>query len=102
MIDIPVRVQRDGRWQAIDLDELTDAELSQAIDERRSRGDDGWTWVAAILVAMRPHLDDLRAGAGGEPLRIAVRGYLTALDRGDTEGVALWTESLRVVLERTP
>ncbi len=45
-----IRVQRDGKWQAVEIDCLTEAELDAFA---ASQPDRGWFWVRGLLKWIR-------------------------------------------------
>lgn len=49
-----VRIQRDGRWQAIEIDQLTDAELD-AFAESHPPGS-GWNWALFLAKWIREYV----------------------------------------------
>lgn len=64
MTGIYVRVQADdGKWENLELDALTDAELDRFVAMKKGDvGDDGWNWVRALARWIR---DNVREG--GQP-----------------------------------
>jgi hypothetical protein len=63
MTGIPIRILRDGRWQSVDLDTLTDAELDAFAMRNAREGRDGWPWVKALARWIRDHVRAERAEA---------------------------------------
>jgi hypothetical protein len=57
MTGFTTRIQRDGRWTNLDLDELTDDELfrwSQTMLARAPTG--GWSWAVSLAAWIRDHV----------------------------------------------
>ncbi len=55
MTGIFVRVQRDGRWQNAEFDQLSDAEMQQVVDRALANAPtpfdaalDAWSWALAL------------------------------------------------------
>lgn len=55
MTGIYVRVKRDGRWQNLELDTLTDAELEAWVHMQRAPGV-GWLCGRALATWIRDYL----------------------------------------------
>jgi hypothetical protein len=51
-----VRIQRAGRWQSIEIDQLTDAEL-HAFAESQPPGS-GWNWTILLAKWIRDHVKE--------------------------------------------
>ena len=49
-----VRAKRDGKWQSLDIVELTDDELDAF--ERCQAPDKGWQWAKALAGWIRDHM----------------------------------------------
>jgi hypothetical protein len=45
VIEVPVRIQRDGVWQTIGLHDLSDEELEAFAKEWADRPMEGWKWA---------------------------------------------------------
>jgi hypothetical protein len=52
-----IRIQRDGRWQNIEIDQLTDAELKEM--ELRFP-DRGWWWAKFLAAWIRDNVREVR------------------------------------------
>ena len=50
-----VRIQRDGKWQAVEIDQLTDAELEQFAQRQ---GQDGWKWAKFLATWIRNNVKE--------------------------------------------
>jgi hypothetical protein len=48
-----VRVYRDGKWQPIEIDQLTDAELAAFADTMK---EDGWKWAKFLAAWIRDNV----------------------------------------------
>ena len=48
-----VRICRDGEWQAVEFDQLTDAELQ---DFAAKMPDDGWKWAKFLAAWIRDNI----------------------------------------------
>jgi hypothetical protein len=55
MTGIFVRIERDGRSQAVEFEDLTEAEMSAFIRERPAS--DGWAWAIRLAGWIRDHGD---------------------------------------------
>ena len=58
-----VRIERDGKWQSIEIDQLTDAELDTfaAANHQLERG---WTWAKFLAKWIRDNIkEDSNANA---------------------------------------
>lgn len=55
MTGIYVRVMRDGAWQSLEVDTLTDGELS-AWARQRAHDDIGWAWAVRLAAWIRDHV----------------------------------------------
>jgi hypothetical protein len=53
MTGYPVRVFRDGTWQSLEIDELTDIELEE-LAERFPEG--GWNWAMGLAKWVRDNV----------------------------------------------
>ena len=51
-----VRVLRDGRWQSIEIDQLSDKELDEFISSKIEGQEDGWSWVRALAIWVRDNV----------------------------------------------
>lgn len=54
---VPVRIQRDGAWQSVDFDTLTDAELEAFCEVHGGDPLTGWRWARTLAkhLARRAH-----------------------------------------------
>jgi hypothetical protein len=50
-----VRVQRDGHWQNVEIDQLTDAELDAFAATQPERG---WAWAKFLSRWIREHVTE--------------------------------------------
>jgi hypothetical protein len=55
MTGIYVRIERDGRWQSVEFEDLTEAEMGAFIRERPAS--DGWAWAIRLAGWIREHGD---------------------------------------------
>lgn len=51
-----VRICRDGKWQAVDVAEMTDAELEEFFDSAKLSGERLAAWVQALARWIREHV----------------------------------------------
>ena len=56
MTGIFVRVQRDGKWQNLELESLTDEELDKFISTQGADG--GWSWVKVLVKWIRDNVKE--------------------------------------------
>ncbi len=54
MTGAPIRIERDGQWVAVDIDELTDKELADFIE---NAPDSGWAWVRFLVGWIRDNVE---------------------------------------------
>ncbi len=50
-----VRIQKDGTWQNIEIDQLTDKELDQL---EKDYSDRGWFWAKFLAKWIREHVGE--------------------------------------------
>jgi hypothetical protein len=50
-----IRVQRDGRWDKVEIDQLTDAELAEMA---ASKPNDGWMWAIFLAKWIRDNVGE--------------------------------------------
>ncbi len=48
-----VRIERDGKWQPIEIDQLTDQELERLAEEQPERG---WVWATYLAKWIRDNV----------------------------------------------
>lgn len=65
-----VRTEVDGKWQAVEVDHLTDDQLDFYIAQQRAAGGDGWRWMKELAkwirdnVTVRPTADSPAPNGG--------------------------------------
>ena len=57
-----VRILRDGHWQSLEIDELTDAELEAFA---LTKPDAGWAWAKALARWIRDNVHAMTADRNG-------------------------------------
>lgn len=50
-----LRIQRDGKWQNIEVDQLTDEELDRVAKEQPERG---WVWAKFLVKFIRENVEE--------------------------------------------
>lgn len=50
-----IRVQRDGKWENVEIDQLTDGELDGLADEQPDRG---WMWAKFLAQWIRHNVSN--------------------------------------------
>ncbi len=50
-----VRIERDGKWQSVEIDQLTDAELEAFADMHVG---DGWKWAKYLAKWIRDNIKE--------------------------------------------
>lgn len=50
-----VRVERDGKWESIEVDQLTDGELDALCDQQPERG---WVWAKFLAKWIRDNIKE--------------------------------------------
>ena len=60
MTGIFVRIERDGRWQLLEFDQLTDAEMVAFIKTQPLT--EGWSWAFRLAAWIRDHVEATRGG----------------------------------------
>jgi len=66
MTNAYVRIQRDGRWEDVEFDQLTDEELDAIRDRSMAAGasyasEEGWKWAKFLAAWIRDNVGE----AGG-------------------------------------
>ena len=56
MTGLFVRIERKGKWQSIELDELTDGELDRFIQTMGQQN--GWPWVKRLVQWIRDNVGE--------------------------------------------
>lgn len=59
-----IRIQRDGHWQNIEIDQLTDKELD---DFAFAHGADGWKWARFLVAWIRDNVREPEGPDSGSP-----------------------------------
>ena len=54
-----IRTLRDGKWQNLDIAELTDSELDQLEEQQPFRG---WLWTKALARWIRDNVQEVKEG----------------------------------------
>lgn len=55
MTEAYVRINRDGKWQSIEIEKLTDQELEEF---EKSQPDDGWKWARYLARWIRDNVKE--------------------------------------------
>lgn len=50
-----VRVQRDGKWDSVEFDQLTDGEMNEFANQQK---DDGWRWAKFFAQWIRDNIKE--------------------------------------------
>lgn len=94
MIGPHVRINRDGKWQSVDIFNLTSDEINQFAKDHPG---DGWVWVGFLIGVIRGRgkQDQLdKSEQIGILRRIAERGLQHSQERLDSSQVDMWQHML--------
>jgi len=62
MTGIYVRVKRNGKWENVEFELLTNKEMEEFIEMKRERKLDGWGWVMTYAQFLRDSIKPLIDG----------------------------------------
>ena len=62
MTGIYVRVKRDGKFENIEFELLTDKEMEEFVAMKREQKQDGWSWAISLAKFLRDNIKPLMDG----------------------------------------
>jgi len=62
MTGIYVRVKRNGKFENVEFELLTDKEMVDFIEMKREQKQDGWSWAVALAKHLRDNIKPLMDG----------------------------------------
>ena len=62
MTGVYVRVKRNGKWENIEFELLTDKEMEEFVAEKQEQKQDGWKWVVFYAKYLRDTVKPLIDG----------------------------------------
>ena len=78
MTGIFVRIKRNGKWENIEFELLTDKEMNEFVKMKREHELDGWSWAIAYAKFLRDKIKPLIDG-------LIKEGILEEFEKGGKE-----------------